>query len=110
MKLLLDENLSPRLVGALADVYPGSVHVRHAGLESADDAAVWAYARAHQLTVVSKDSDFHQRALLFGPPPRVVWIRRGNCSTREVERILRDHRADLEGLADDPATAVLVLV
>ncbi len=110
MKLLLDENLSPRLVGALADVYPGSVHVRHVGLESADDAAVWAHARAHQLTVVSKDSDFHQRALLFGPPPRVVWIRRGNCSTREVERILRDHRADLEGLVADPAAAVLVLV
>lgn len=109
MKLLLDENLSHRLVARLADVYPGSVHVRDAGLEGADDDAVWRYARERDLVVVSKDSDFHDRVLLAGPPPKVVSIRRGNCSTRDLEEILRRHRPDLEALRADPAAALLVL-
>lgn len=110
MRLLLDENLSPRLAGSLADVYPRSLHVRDVGLASAEDSEVWAHARENGFAIVSKDADFHQRSLLAGPPPHVVWIRRGNCSTREVERILRAHRADLEQLAADPTTAVLILV
>jgi predicted nuclease of predicted toxin-antitoxin system len=72
VKLLLDENLSPRLVGSLSDVFPGSVHVRDFGLARADDAAIWDYARDHDLTIVSKDSDFHQVSFLRGPPPEVV--------------------------------------
>lgn len=109
MRLLLDENLSHRLVARLRDVYPGSVHVRDAGLESADDGAVWEHARRNGLAVVSRDSDFHHRATLCGPPPKVVSIRRGNCSTRDIERILRERRRDLEAFDAHPAAAVLVL-
>ena len=39
MKLLFDENISPRLVAGLSDVFPGSVHVRDVGLARATDAA-----------------------------------------------------------------------
>lgn len=109
MRLLLDENLSHRLVARLADAYPGSAHVRDVGLATADDAAVWEHARAHGFTVVSRDSDFHDLAVLRGPPPRLVWIRRGNCSTRDLEAILRRHRADVERFGADPTAAVLVL-
>lgn len=109
MKLLLDENLSHRLVARLADVCPGSAHVRDVGLSGAPDAAVWEHARAHGLAVVSRDSDFHDRAVLHGPPPKLVWIRRGNCSTREIEAVLRRHLGDLERFGADPAAAVLVL-
>ena len=62
MKLLFDENVSPRLVDALSDAFPESVHVRDAGLSRASDAAIWDYARNRGLTIVSKDSDFHQAA------------------------------------------------
>ena len=58
MRLLLDQNLSPRLKEALRDRYLESVHVKDIGLESADDLAVWEYARERGLTIVSKDSDF----------------------------------------------------
>lgn len=64
MKLLFDENLPPRLVAGLSDVFPGSVHVRDVGLSRATDAAIWGYARDHGLTIVSKDSDFHQVSFL----------------------------------------------
>lgn len=66
MRLLFDQNLSPRLPRLLADVFPDSMHVRDVGLRDADDATVWQYALANGLTIVSKDSDVQQRSLLFG--------------------------------------------
>lgn len=72
MKLLFDENLSPRLPGMLADAYPGSVHVHDCGLGSADDSAVWLYAKDNGLTIVSKDSDFQERSVVFGGWPGLL--------------------------------------
>ena len=94
MRLLLDQNLSPRLVSALADVFPGSIHVRDVGLSRATDDAVWNYAAQHGHVIVSKDAEFHQRSFLLGHPPKVVWIRRGNCSTRDIETLLRHRHPD----------------
>ena len=75
MKLLFDENLSHQLVRFLADLFPDSIHVRDAGLKSADDPEVWQYAKDNSLIIVSKDSDLHQRSFVFGHPPKVVWVR-----------------------------------
>jgi predicted nuclease of predicted toxin-antitoxin system len=110
MKLLFDQNLSPRLVRALADLYPDSMHVREVGLRTADDEVVWNYALQHGFVIVSKDSDFHQRSFLYGHPPKVVWIRRGNCSTREMETILRTRYNDLLGFEKDEQGAFLALL
>lgn len=88
MKLLIDENLSPRLALLLADLFPDSVHVRDIGLKAAPDPMVWVHAREQGFTILSKDSDMHQRSFLFGQPPKVIWVRLGNCSTREVEHLL----------------------
>jgi predicted nuclease of predicted toxin-antitoxin system len=109
VRLLFDHNLSPRLTDRLADTYPDSEHVRGAGLAAASDAAVWEYAKRHALTIVSKDSDFHQRSLLEGFPPKVVWIRRGNCSTADIEALLRARSAELRAFDADPWGAFLVL-
>ena len=83
MKLLFDQNLSHRLCNRLADLGVTLVHVRTEGLEAADDARVWDHAAEHDLTIVNKDADFNNRAFLYGPPPKVVWIRRGNCSNEK---------------------------
>ncbi len=88
MKLLLDENLSPRLVEMLSNVYPDSQHVAHVGLGEADDADVWAYAKTHGFAIVSRDSDFADMSALKGWPPRVIWIRVGNCRTAVIEMVL----------------------
>lgn len=109
MKLLFDENLSPRLVPLLADIYSGSLHVRDAALQSVDDELVWQYAQENRLIIVSKYSDFHHRSLLFGFPPKVIWIRRGNCSTRDIEAMLRTCQPQIEQFGDDPLGAFLVL-
>ena len=90
MKLLLDENLSPRLVVAIADLFPGSLHLRECGLRGASDVEVWQYAVANEFAIVSKDSDFSQRSFLLGSPPKVIWLRIGNCTTSRVDFILRN--------------------
>ena len=109
MKLLFDQNLSHRLVGQLAAEFPGSVHVRDVGLATAPDADLWAYAAAHGFVIVSKDTDFQQRALLYGQPPKVIWVRLGNCSTAAVASLLRTRLADVQAFEADPAAAFLAL-
>ena len=109
MRLLFDENLSPRLTEALKELYPKSLHVRDVGLASADAAVIWAYAQEHGLVITSKDSDFRQRSFAFGPPPKVVWIGRGNCSTAEIEAILRERYDTLTAFSEDQESAFLAL-
>jgi predicted nuclease of predicted toxin-antitoxin system len=109
VKLLLDQNLSPRLIQALVDLYPGSVHVRDIGLREAPDEAVWIHAARNGLTIVSKDADFHQRSFVLGHPPKVIWVRRPNCSTASIESILRIHRADLDTFDRDAEASFLIL-
>ena len=109
MRLLYDENLPPRLVPRLADIYPASVHVRDVGLKNVPDELVWQYAQDNGLVIVSKDSDFHHRSLLFGFPPKVIWLRRGNCSVRDIETILRAHQTEIEEFDRDAHGAFLVL-
>ncbi len=109
MRLLFDHNLSPRLVAHLADIFPGSEHVHALGLHEASDRAVWQFAREQGYTIVSRDADFSELTVLEGFPPRVVWIRRGNCSTAEIEAVLRDHREAIEQLDGDPASGVLTI-
>ncbi len=110
MKLLFDENLSPRLVDALADLFPGSAHVHRVALGSATDEAVWHHAREQGFTLVSKDADFYELSLLRGQPPKVVWIRRGNCSTAQIEMLLRIQAGRIVALLADPETTCLALL
>jgi len=109
MKLLFDENLSPRLVAKLAACYPGSTHVMAHALDQVPDEAVWTFAREHGYTLVTKDSDFHELSLLRGAPPKVVWIRRGNCTTNQIEAIPRKHSSDIQQLVESPDANVFLL-
>jgi predicted nuclease of predicted toxin-antitoxin system len=94
VKLLFDHNLSPRLVNRLADLHPHSSHALALGLDQAPDLAVWEKARQDGYTIVTKDSDFADLSVLRGFPLKVIWIRIGNCTTEQVERLLRaNHQA-----------------
>jgi predicted nuclease of predicted toxin-antitoxin system len=93
----------------LADLYPDSSHVRDIGLKSATDTDVWEHAVRNELIIVSKDSDFHQRSLLFGHPPKIIWVRLGNCSTGTVETLLREQSDTIRAFVDDETAAFLIL-
>lgn len=109
MKLLFDENLSDRLVPLLADVFPGSAHVKGEGLMQADDSRVWDHAKAAGFIVVSKDSDFHQRSLVFGHPPKFIYVKAGNSPTTTISALLRTNAVRIHHFAQDPTASVLVL-
>ncbi len=109
MKLLLDENISPRAVAALQELYPKTVHVRDVDLASAADQAVWSFAAELGFMIVSKDSDFHQLSFVRGFPPKVVWIRLGNCTTDEIVALLLERQSVLEAFDSDSEAAFLEL-
>jgi predicted nuclease of predicted toxin-antitoxin system len=109
VKLLFDQNLSHKLARRLADLFPGSIHVREVGLKEAEDPIVWEYAKQQGFMIVSKDSDFHQRSFVFGFPPKVVWIRLGNCTTGEVEQVIRKNFDSIKAFAEDEEAAFLSL-
>ena len=109
MKLLLDQNLSRRLVGLLSSEFPGSMHVSELGLERADDIIVWDLARRDGFLIASKDSDFLHLAVLKGHPPKVVYLEIGNCPTDSILRVLRDSLLLIEGFAGDPIESFLIL-
>ena len=109
MKLLFDHNLSYKLVGRLADLFPDAVHVRTINLHEADDHTVWEYARANGFAIVSKDEDFHQLSFLYGAPPKVVWVRLGNCTTADIEQALRRHHTDLLNFDTNEEGAFLIV-
>ena len=102
MKLLFDQNVSPWLCRALADLFPNSIHVREVGLREATDGTIWDYAAQRGFAIVTKDADFRQRSFLRGYPPKIIWLRLGNCSTKAIEGLLRAHTSDIkEFLADE---------
>ena len=108
-KLLFDENLATRLVDALGREFPGSLHVCNAGLRAAADRAIWEHARRHGFLLVTKDEDFYRLGVLEGPPPKVIWIRLGNCSTDAILRLLREREAEIGRFLDDETAAFLAL-
>ncbi|NER24642.1 MAG: hypothetical protein F6J96_28865 [Symploca sp. SIO1C2] len=109
MKLLLDENLSDRVIPRIIDLYPYSKHVKTLSLTSTDDALIWAYAKTNGFVIVSKDSDFYQRSLLYGHPPKFIYLRIGNNPTLKVVQILRDSFDVITQFAASTTESILVL-
>ena len=109
VRLLFDEPLSEELCEALADIFPGSLHIRLFGQGGAADTTVWELARAHGCVVVSKDEDFHRLAILRGAPPKFVWIQLGNCTTNDVAELLRRHHDDIIRFSEQHEATVLEL-
>ncbi len=110
MKLLFDHHLSRKLVGRLEDQFPGSSHVAFHGLADAEDVDIWAFAGREGYTIVTKDSDFNDLSALRGVPPKVIWVRIGNCTTAEVETILRRHARAIEHFLAHATEPVLEII
>jgi len=96
MKLLLDENLSRRIVPFLQTAFPGSTQIALLGLETASDSEIWQYAKDNGYVIVSRDSDFQERSLVAGRPPQVIWLKIPNRSKTVVLNILLEHQAEIE--------------
>lgn len=109
MKLLFDENLSPRLVNSMRAKFPGSTHVHTIGYGGASDVDVWSYACDGNFIIVTKDVDFSDRSMLYGHPPKVIWIRMGNATTSRIEAALRAQTEQIEAFSRDDELGVLAI-
>ncbi|MBK6749638.1 MAG: DUF5615 family PIN-like protein [Acidobacteria bacterium] len=108
MKLLFDHNLSPKLVKALEDLFPGSDRYP-LGMDQAEDTEIWEFAKDRNFVLVTRDADFGDLSVLRGFPPNVVWIRRGNCKTKDIEKILRQNSDIINLLEVDELVGMIPL-
>ena len=91
MKLLFDQNISHRLVGLVNDILPDSKQVRDLGIENYSDIQIWEYAKKHDYVILTFDADFYDFSLVWGQPPKIVWMRSQNQTSKNIEFLLRKH-------------------
>lgn len=108
MKLLLDENISRRLLPFLQTAYPDSTQVVLEGLERADDRVIWRYARDHGFVIVTKDIDYYDLSLLWGAPPHVIWLQTGNTDKATILRKLTENPQAIEAAFANGSACVVV--
>ena len=102
MKLLLDENLSRRLVPFLQHAFPGTSQVVLLGMESASDKAISPRAKEDDYVVVTRDVDFQELSLVWGTPPQIVRLRTPNSTRAAVlKMLLENHEAIISALEVD---------
>ncbi len=109
MKLLFDQNLSPKLVPLLDPWFPGSIHVQSVTLDCATDELIWEHCQRHGFAIVTKDEDYNNLSVVKGCPPKVIWLQLGNCSTAQVEAVFRSQLEKIEAFEADPSIGTLVL-
>lgn len=109
MKLLFDQNISRKLVKLLDDVFPDSKPISAVLSENSEDSEIWNYAKENGYVIVTKDDDFEQRSILFGHPPKLIWLRLGNCKTSDIESLLRRSMNTILAFNSDEETSFLPL-
>jgi predicted nuclease of predicted toxin-antitoxin system len=109
MRLLFDEQLSEDLATLVHDIFPDSLHVRQIDFGGAHDLRLWKFAREHGCVLVTKDEDFHRLSVLRGAPPKVIWVRLGNCRTSDVAHLLRLHVREIQRFVEQEEVTFLAL-
>ncbi|MDR2000603.1 MAG: DUF5615 family PIN-like protein [Zoogloeaceae bacterium] len=107
MKLLLDQNLSRRLLPALESLFPGSSQVQLFGMETATDGIIWSFAKANGFAILTKDSDFVEMSALYGHPPKIVWLNLGNVSNSALQAKLLNHAKPIQTFLENTEDGVL---
>ena len=109
MRLLFDQHFSRRVVRALKDSFPECHHVKYFHLEQASDEEIWDFAKINGYSIVTKDNDFHQKSLLFGAPPKVVWVKLGNADNDTMGTFLRERAEAIRAFHLEKEASLLVL-
>ena len=101
MKFLFDQNVSFRILRQIPKHFNGSSHVKSENLVNASDQEIWEYAKNKDFVIVTQDSDFNDLNLLYGFPPKIIWLRTGNMKTSEIVQLLMEYFNDIEAFIND---------
>jgi predicted nuclease of predicted toxin-antitoxin system len=96
MKILLDQDISYRLVNKLSSIFSEVQHVKSCNLLDVKDLTIWNYAKTHSYSVVTFDSDFYDFSLLYGHPPKVIWIRTFDQTSTNIEKLLTNFQLSIQ--------------
>ena len=102
MRLLFDQNISYRIKNYLPELFSASKHVSDLGLQNQKDNTIWNYAKDNGFAVVTFDSDFYDRSIIYGIPPKIIWIRTGNVSTKNLGLLLSKNAEEIDAFLNDP--------
>lgn len=88
-RILVDNNLSLLLKEVLLTDFPESAHVFELGMAEASDTQIWQFAKTHFDAIITKDKDFYYRVILYGSPPKIIWITSENMRNRDLLNLIR---------------------
>jgi len=94
--LLLDENLSFKIIRSVETQFPNSLHVRTIGLNNSSDYDIWNYAKANSLAIVTYDADFLNISILRGCPLKIILLKQGNRSKNEIISTLSKNEIEIK--------------
>ena len=109
MKLLLDQNLSRKIVSKLIDAFPGTEHVSKFKLEEENDIEVRKFAKEKQFIIVTQDADFFEMMLMNGFPPKIIWLRCGNTSSKNILELLINNKETILRFENDKESGCIEL-
>ena len=110
MKLFFDQNISPKIAKQLSDIFPDSTHVRYEGFQDASDIEIFEYAKANNLTIVTFDADFVDINVVRGIPPKIIWLKTGNLTTKSISDLLNRNLMDIEKFLASEEFEILELI
>ena len=110
MKLLFDQNVSPRILRKIATDFPSSTHVRFEGLTNASDISIFNFAKDNQYTLVTFDYDFVDLALINGFPPKIIWLHTGNLTTQFIVELLKENIKNIEVFIESDSKGLLEIL
>jgi predicted nuclease of predicted toxin-antitoxin system len=101
VKILIDQNISFKLKYAIKDQFPKSLHVSDVNLNDSSDDEIWQFARENDFTILTYDADFFDLSLIYGHPPKIIWIRNGNLSTQMVISLFIMNKAKISSFIEN---------
>ena len=107
MKLLLDENISFRVLRSIIPVFPGSIHVSKEGSNVKEDQEIFDFAKGNEFTILTFDEDFYDLQLLKGHPPKIIWLRFGNSNNLKIVNKLIENQPTIVSFLSNPEVGIL---
>ena len=86
---MFDQNISPKIIKQFDADFPESKQVRHVGLEDASDSLILDFAKKNNFSIITFDSDFVDLNIVRGIPPKIIWLKTGNLTTRSITQMLK---------------------
>ncbi|WP_232834874.1 DUF5615 family PIN-like protein [Pleomorphovibrio marinus] len=86
---------TPQILKFIPSQFSDSSSVKKEGLLNATDREIWKFAKENNYVIVTNYSDFNDLNLLYGFPPKIIWIRTGNLATQNLSRLLVENLEEI---------------